>query len=72
MTLKLAKGRETSESQRAKLYLRTCVPNKDADHPVNPRSDQSSMGTLWIPKDPKFFQADSDDHDQTTQMRSLI
>ena len=34
-------------------------------------SDQSSLCTQWVPKDPSFFHADSEDSDQTGRMPRL-
>ena len=36
------------------------------------KSDQSSLCTQWIAKDPSFLHADSKDSDQTGQMTRLI
>ena len=33
---------------------------------------ESSQGNLWVAKDPKRFQADIEDSNQTAQMRRLI
>ena len=39
---------------------------------ASPQSDQSSLCTLWVAKDPSFLHADSKDSDQTGRMPRLI
>ena len=37
-----------------------------------PQSDQSSLCTQWVAKDPIFLHVDSEDSDQTGQMESSL
>ena len=39
---------------------------------LSAQSDQSSLSTHWVTKDPNFLHADSEDSDQTGQMPRLI
>ena len=41
--------------------------SEDAD-----QTDQSSLCTKWVPKDPMFLHVDSEDPDQTGRMPRLI
>ena len=45
-------------------YNIACAPCEDSDQSAHPRSDQSSCDTLWIAKEPKRLQPDSQDSDQ--------
>ena len=45
--------------------------NKISVHPSED-SDQSSLCTQWVAKDPSFLHADSEDSDQTGRMPRLI
>ena len=44
-------------------YKIASTPGEGTDQPTNRRalSDQFSQGTLWVVKDPKSLQADSED-----------
>ena len=45
-----------------------CAPSEDLDQPrawASAQSDQSSLCTQWVAKDPSFLLADSEDSDQT-------
>ena len=56
------------EPQHDKINKVTCAPREDSDQ----HSDQSSICTLWVAKDPSFFHAVSEDSDQTGWMPMLI
>ena len=49
-----------------------CAPSEDSDHPESAQSDQSSLCTQWVAKDPRFLHVDSEDSDQTGRMPRLI
>ena len=46
--------------------------NKMSVRPAKTQSDQSSLCSQWVAKDPRFLQADSEDSDQTGRMPWLI
>ena len=51
----------------------TCALSEDSDQPgLCPVWSESSLGTQWVPKDPGFLHADSEDSDQTGRMPRLI
>ena len=54
----------------------TWLPVRTAKTQINLRIRavwfESSQGILWVAKDPKHLQADSEDSDQTARMRRLI
>ena len=49
-----------------------CAPSDDRSAWASTQSDQSSLCTQWVAKDPSFLHADSKDSDQTGQMPRLI
>ena len=49
--------------RQAKTKISLCIPTVRSG---------PSQGTLWVDKDPKRLQADSEDFDQTVRLRRLI
>ena len=49
-----------------------CAPSKDRSAWASAQSDQSSLCTQLVAKDPSFLHADSEDSDQTGRMPRLI
>ena len=48
------------------------MPSEDSSDWASALSDQSLMCAQWIPKDPRFLHADSEDSDQTGRMPRLV
>ena len=54
-------------------FWHTCVPkNTCIDLLIRAVRSEYSLTALWIAKDPRFLQADSEDSDQTAHSRRLI
>ena len=49
-----------------------CAPSEDSSAWASVQSDQSSLCTQWVAKDPRFLHADSEDTDHIRRMLSLI
>ena len=49
-----------------------CVQQGFRSACISAQTEQSSLYAVWIAKDPKLLDADSDDSDQTAGMRRLI
>ena len=54
------------------VHQATCVHGKDSDQHARAVWSGSSQGTLWVAKDLKHLQGDSEDSNQPAQMRRLI
>ena len=52
----------------SKRYKLACAPIEDSDQPT--QSDQSSMGTLWVAKEPTISSGKKLKTDQAVRMHS--
>ena len=62
----------TYQPAHDKTNKMACAPSEDSSTWASAQSDQSSLCAQWVPKEPRFFHADSEDSDQTGRLPRLI